>query len=216
MPDDLLTPAALVHIAALFQIAGFLVRDQVWLRTLVLTGTMLYIVYYYFAPDIPLWDAIFWSTVMGLANIYVLVKLVLERTTLALSDEEKTLYYAFASLSPGEYRRILKVAEWHDADGEAVLTHEGQPLDRLYYVLDGKVRIEKGERKFHIPPGSFIGEVAYFLKQNASATAVVEPGGRYVAVKRADLETIEKRHPAIRIALHSMLSMDMAAKVAAG
>jgi len=204
MPADLFTPAALVHIAALFTFAGFLVRDQVLLRVLLFIGTCCYIGYYYFANDPPLWEAIFWSALTGGANLLVLVQLILQRTTLALSDEEKDLYAAFAALSPGEFRRILKVATWEDAQTDAVLTVENEVCDRLYFVTNGRIRIEKGERVFHIPPGSFIGEVAYFLKKEASATAVVETGGRYVSVKRGDLEAIEKRHPAIRIALHSM------------
>lgn len=216
MPDSLFTPATLVHIAALFTFAGFLVRDQVLLRALLLIGTCCYIGYYYFANEPPLWEAIFWSTVTGGANLYVLALLIMQRTTLALSEEEKDLYAAFAALSPGEFRRILKVAKWKDATDDEHLTVEDEICDRLFFVTKGQIRIEKGERVFHIPPGSFIGEVAYFLKKEASATTVVEPGGRYVSVKRKDLEAIEKRHPAIRIALHSMLSMDMAAKVAAG
>jgi len=206
--------AILVHIAAVFYVAGFLVRDQLMLRMLILTGTLCYLVYYYLALDTPLWDAIFWSVVMGSANLYMILVLSFERTTFRMSDDEKRLYAAFDSMTPGEFRRVMKVAEWVDSDGTQKLTEEGQTCDRLYYVLDGTVTIQKGDRKFDIPSGSFIGEVAYFLKQEASATVTVADGGRYVALPRDKIASLEKKSPGIRVAIHSVLSTDMAAKVA--
>ncbi|MEL6946913.1 MAG: cyclic nucleotide-binding domain-containing protein [Pseudomonadota bacterium] len=214
MADTLGGAALLVHIAALFYVAGFLVRDQLILRMLVLLGTVCYLVYYYFALDAPLWDAIFWSLVMGAANLYMILVLLFERTTFRMTDEEMRLYAAFGSMNPGEFRRVLKVAEWSDADGKTPLTQENELCDRLYYVLDGAVTINKGGRSFDIPAGSFIGEVAYFLKQAASATVTVTKGGRYVAFSRDAIEKLEKKSPGIRIAIHSVLSADMAAKVA--
>ncbi|MEO0546566.1 MAG: cyclic nucleotide-binding domain-containing protein [Pseudomonadota bacterium] len=206
--------AILVHIAALFYVAGFLVRDQLTLRMLILLGTVCYLIYYYFALDTPLWDAIIWSVIMGCANLYMILVLAYERTTFRMTDDEKRLFAAFDTMTPGEFRRVLKVAEWVDSDGTQTLTEEGKSCDRLYYVLDGAVTIEKAERKFEIPSGSFIGEVAYFLKQSASATVSVAKGGRYVALPREKIAALEKKYPGIRIAIHSVLSADMAQKVA--
>lgn len=212
---DLTSGAAiLVHIAALFYVAGFLVRDQLTLRLLVLLGTICYIIYYWLALDTPLWDAIIWSLILGAANLYMILVLAFERTTFRMSDDEKRLFAAFDSMTPGEFRRVLKVAEWVDSDGEQPLTQENKTCDRLYYVLDGAVNIQKGERNFDIPPGSFIGEVVYFLKQEASATVTVAKGGRYVALPRDAIASLEKKSPGIRIAIHSVLSADMAQKVA--
>ena len=63
-----------VNLALLFYVLGFLARDEIWLRGLILIGTAFYLIYYYYAADTPLWDAIFASGVLGLANIYMIAQ----------------------------------------------------------------------------------------------------------------------------------------------
>ena len=49
-----------------------LTRNELLLRALLLVGTFCYIVYYYFISDAPLWDAIWASLVIGIANLFML------------------------------------------------------------------------------------------------------------------------------------------------
>lgn len=211
--DFILNNAAiLVHMASLLYVIAFLVRDQLMLRILVLIATALYIGYYYFVPEIPLWDAIFWSLVLGAANLFVTVRILLQRTTFNMTGAEKRLCDRFNTMTPGEFRRMLNIAHWDHRD--ATLTTENEPVDRLYYVLGGTVDVEKQGRTFTLPEGVFIGEVAYFLKGNASATVKVSGAPNYVYWERSELQKLEKKNSGIRIALHSLLNTDMAAKVA--
>ena len=204
----------LVHIAALFYVAGFMVRDQLILRILVFAGTLLYLAYYYWALDTPLWDAFFWSLVMGAANFWVMFQLALERTTFNMSEEEKQLFGVFEGMTPGEFRRLIKIATWHDSDGTTPLTDENQPVTNLYYVLSGPIHIDKQGQTFDLNHAAFIGEVGFFLNTNASATVTVAEGGRYISWNGDKLRALQAKHPGIRAALHSLLNADMAAKVA--
>ena len=204
--------AVLVHMASLLYVIAFLVRDQLMLRILVLIATLLYIGYYYFVPEIPLWDAIFWSLVLGAANLYVTVQILLQRTTFNMTGAEKRLCERFDTMTPGEFRRMLKIAHWDHR--EATLTQENEPVDRLYYVLSGTVDVEKQGRSFTLEAGVFIGEVAYFLKRDASATVKLFGIPNYVYWERDELQKLEQKNPGIRVALHSLLNTDMAAKVA--
>ncbi|MGI9407760.1 MAG: hypothetical protein ACR2O4_15405 [Hyphomicrobiaceae bacterium] len=214
--DDIFGNAAvLIHMASLLYVIAFLVRDQLWLRLLVLVATLLYIGYYYFVPEEPLWDAIAWSVVLGLANLYITLQIVLERTTYSLSEEEKKLYDAFDTMTPGEFRKMLKIGTWHDGDGVTRLTTENATNENLYFVLHGESVVEKSGRSFPIPERVFVGEVAYFLKCHASATVTVPRGGRYISWPRQALETLERKNPGIRVALQSLMNTDMAGKVAA-
>lgn len=213
--DNLTSDASvLVHIAAMFYVAGFLVRDQLRLRLLVLTGTTCYLGYYYLALDTPLWEAIFWSSVLGAANLFVIVQIFLERSTFNMSEEEKRVYEVFDTMLPGEFRRLLKISTFEDGEESVQLTQEGHPVDNLYYVLDGEIEVEKMGETFSIPSGAFIGEVAFFLHSDASATVSVGNNGRYVKWLGDDLRRLQKKFPGIRAALHSILNDDMAAKVA--
>ena len=121
----------LAHLAAICYALGLITRDQIILRALILLGTVFYILYYYFAPTIPLWDAIGWSVVLGLCNVYVLVQIALERTTFTMSERSKSLYQQFTMLSPGEFRRLIKIADWRAGDGVTKLTLENEVVEKV-------------------------------------------------------------------------------------
>ncbi len=207
--------AWLVHLASLLYVIAFLVREQLSLRMLVLFATGLYIAYYYFVPERPLWDAIAWSLVLGAANLMVMVSLLLQRTTYGLSQREQALFKHFHTMNPGEFRKLLKIAQWKTAGQAEILTLENQPCERLYYIVEGAAEVKKGGKVLQVRVGTFIGEVAYFLKRDASATVTLRAGGEYVCWTHGDLTNLERKNPAIRVALHQLLSSDMAAKVAA-
>ena len=52
--EQLLVSKNIVHVAALLYLVGFLFRDQLILRGLILVGDLVYILYFYFAPESPL------------------------------------------------------------------------------------------------------------------------------------------------------------------
>ena len=214
MDGLLLSTAILVHIGALFYVAGFLVRDELILRLLVLGGTGFYILYYAFHPETPLWDAIITTTILGSANLLILAIITFERTTLALSDDEKKLYQAFDTLSPGQFRKILKKAKWQTANGGESLTEEGKPLNTLYYLFDGQAEIKKGRKKFKVPSGIFLGEIAFILGSEASASVQTEKDMRYVEWDHKDLRDVMSKSPNLHNAIIALFNKDLASKLA--
>jgi CRP-like cAMP-binding protein len=204
----------LVHLAALSQVCGYLMRDQLALRVLLLIGTTLYAAYYVLYPDRPLWDAIFWSVVMGASNLWVIRAIVHDRRTHDMTEQEERLFRAFHKLTPGEFRRLMQKATFRVALKETILTEEGSFPDRLFFVMEGTVLIKKGSRAFTYMPGTFIGELSMLTEQPASATVSLPAGGRYVTWDRAELNTLLSKSPSIRLALESLLNRDMAAKLA--
>lgn len=204
----------LVHLAAFVYVLGFLVRDQLVLRGLVLFGTLLYIAYYYLHPDVPLWDAIGWSVVLGGVNLWVMWLIIRDRTHFNLSEDERQLFRAFQTLTPGEFRQVLKLAEWRTAGQKVTLTVEDETVERLYFVLDGEITIRKADRSFTVPANVFIGEIAFLLGSKASATVEVSPGTRFVQWPQQAFKHMLSRRPSLKMALDSLFNRDMAAKVA--
>ena len=213
--DGIISPAVLIHLGALLYIIGFLVRDELVLRLLVLGGTALYIFYYFLFPAEPLWDAIITSVILGLANLWVLFKIMYERTTFALSEEERQLFEAFETLNPGQFRKILRNAVWQTANGGELLCMEDQEADRLYYLISGDAEVEKGTTTFTIGASSFIGEISYILNGNYSATVRAKPGLRYVEWRSTELRQTTEKHTDLRNALVALFNRDLAAKLAA-
>ena len=204
----------LLHLAALFQIVGFLIVDQLYLRLLILVGTIFYLIFYWVAFSEPLWEAIFWSSVMGAANLFIICKLMLDRTAINMSIEEKCLYDVFKEMTPGEFRKLAKVGTWRSGADESLLTTENEMPENLYFILSGTTHINKQGNRFNLSKSLFIAEVAFYLDSEASATVTVSPDARYIAWNYEELRRLLKRNPGIRAALDSNLNKDMAKKVA--
>jgi CRP-like cAMP-binding protein len=215
MYDALFVKENIVHLGAALYLVGFLFRDQILLRLFVIAGDLVYISYFYFAPDAPLWGGVFWSAVFMLVNTVMIVRILADRTPFSMSDEEIELFRFLETLSPGEFRQLIKVGSWRTATETTVLAHENRPLEQLYYVLTGPITIEKaGSAPRVIEPRAFIGEVAFLLPKPASATVTLAPGARYVTWDKAALRRQQLRSPTLAIALSAALNRDMALKVA--
>jgi hypothetical protein len=215
MFQALLAKENIVHLGAALYLVGFLFRDQVMLRAFVIAGDLVYISSFYLAPDMPLWGGVFWSAVFTLVNVVMIARIVADRTEFHMNSEERQLFNLLGTLSPGEFRRLIKAGDWRTASEATVLAEENEPLDHLYFILAGDITIDKaGRDPLSIGPGTFIGEVAFLLPRPASATVTVGAGTRYVAWDRAALNRLQRRAPALAIALSAALNNDMAAKVA--
>ena len=210
---DLTGWAILVHMAALTQVIGYLIRDQLSLRVLLLTGTILYIAYYRLYPETPLWDAIFWGCMLGLANLISIILILRDRTGWRMNENEARLYTAFNRIGPGEFRRLMKLARFEQSTGEKVLTYEGEVPERLYFVIAGHIGIHKAGRAFSEPPGTFIGELSFLTHTPASATVMVAPGAHFVSWDRETLARVLRRKPSMKQALDMLMTQDIAAKL---
>jgi hypothetical protein len=207
----------LVHAAAMVQIAGFLMRDQIRLRALVLTGNALYATYYFLHPATPLWDAMFWSCAMLVANLVMIVVVARDRRMHAADDDTLRVFGAFGAMEPGDFRRLMRVAETGVARAPVELTRLGVRPGRLHYVIAGELTIERPDRTIVRPEGAlFIAEVGFLLGTPASATVILAPGGRYVSWDREALAGLMARRASVAQAVERALNRDMAEKIRAG
>ncbi len=214
MSSFLLSAEVFVYAALAFYVLGLLFRDELWLRGLLLIGTIFYIVYYYTATDAPLWDAIVTSTILGLVNAVMIVVVIWERTTFAMGGDTAVLYSFFKNLSPGQFRRIMKRGQLVVVDEAQTLCVEGAALDKFYFVYEGQSVIAKRGVSSDVPVGHFIGEVAFLRGVPATATVTVQPGSRYVVWAHDDLRKLMKKSPNLSNALIALLNLDLASKVA--
>lgn len=209
-----MTAGILVYAALLFQAAGFLTRDELWLRVLVVAGSLTYIAYYFWYPAEPLWGAIFASSLLTAINCALIVVILRERTLMAMSQRDAALFRQFGRFSPGQFRRIMKLASWHPAEPAMRLTTLGEKPDRLFYVSGGSLSIHKGERPIQREAETFIGEIAFLYGSPASATVETGPPAQVISWPTAELRRLMQRHPNLENAMIATLSEDMARKVA--
>jgi hypothetical protein len=212
--ENVLSAGIFVQLALLFYCLGFLARGELLLRILLLIGTGFYILYYYYASETPLWDAIFTSSVLGAVNLAMILFLALERTTFTMSRQDAEIAKAFSTMSPGQFRRMRRKAVVTTCATRTRLCTEGRPNDTLYAFVSGGVHITKGAHSFTSSERMFVGEVSYLLGGNASATVDVDAGSLVASWSFDDLNVISERSSNTINALVALFSKDMAAKIA--
>lgn len=204
----------IVHVGALFYLAGFLFRNQILLRGLIIAGDLVYIAYFFLAPATPLWGAIFWSSLFMAVNFWMIGLILAEQMHFRLSPTERQLFDALEDLTPGQFRQLLRLAHEGTADAAMVITGEGRPLDSLYFVLTGPIGIAKRGSRAVLDAGTFIGEIAFLLDRPATATVTLERGCHYFLWPAAALKQAMEAKPALGHSLRAAMNRNLAMKVA--
>ena len=212
--DDLRLSDFLVLAAAGMFVLGYLIINQILLRTMLLIGTMLYIWYYAVVDETPLWPAIWASAATGTANLIGLLSLFYRSSTWAIPNKYKDIYVHFGPLPPGDFRKLMGAAHRSVKPAGFQLTTAGSRVTTLYYVIDGAVDVEKSGSRFAIPDGIFVGEVAYLTGNCASASTYLARDSDVLEWDVATLKQRAARDPKFRLAMDAMISVDLAGKVA--
>jgi hypothetical protein len=204
--------AWLVHVAALCQLSGFLLRDQLRLRALVMLGNALYVTYYFLLP-VPLWDAMFWSAAIGTTNLVMIAVIARRRSGHAITDDALRVFATFRGMEPGDFRALMALGKIVAADAPTVLTTIGVKNDRLFYVIEGAIEIRRADRLVETRGPMFIGELGYLLDRPASATVTLAPGGRYAVWESTALRRLAARRERIALCLDRVFNRDLALKL---
>ena len=203
----------LVHIGAFLFLLAYLVRDQILLRGLIILGTVFYIGYY-FSMETPLWSALLWNSSFVVINLIMIGVIYSDRASFVMSERERKLYQVFNTLSPGEFKKLLKIADWFDGSSEEQITTEGEVPARLYFIIDGEALIAREDKKFFVGPSVFIGELAYLIKKPATATVKLTDKVVGISWKTSSLIKLLASNPQMKIAFDGLLNQDLAAKLA--
>jgi phosphoserine phosphatase RsbU/P len=120
----------------------------------------------------------------------------------------------FAAVPLAELRRLASSLREISIDQDALLFREGDDGDRFYLVAEGYLEIVKAiatadERLLRVlGPGEFVGEMS-FLNRDGRRTASVRArsAARLLEMRRSQLETLLRRHPAMAYDMARVLSM---------
>ncbi len=212
--ESLFVSQNIVHVGAMLCLLGFLFRNQLILRLLVLGGDCVYILYYYFAPEVPLWGAIFWSSMFTVVNIAMIWLIIVDEKHFSLPASERKLFDLLVDLTPGQFRKLLKAGRQEVTAAPLVITRENEPLHELYFVSAGRVVIEKGGRRVASDAKTFIGEIAFLLARSATATVTMEAGCQYCVWDSKALHRLLDGNSALKNALSAAMNRKLAEKVA--
>lgn len=204
----------LLVLGLVFKISGFAVRDELWLRLLVVSGFVCDAAYYFFRVQ-PVVPSLVSNLLLMAINFALILAIVTERTRWRMSPEDRRIYDHFQTLSPGQFRRLRRMIETRRVGPGSVLAREGQPVADLMLVLAERIVISKGGRDFPIAGPAFVGEIAFLTGHASSADVTLPEGGTVLGLDSVALHRRMARKPALRNAMVALFGTELARKVAA-
>lgn len=212
--EDLSLSDILVLAAAGMFVLGYLILNQILLRIMLLVGTALYIGYYAVVDTMPLWPAIWASIATGSANLIGLMSLLYRRSSWAIPKRYRDIYVHFKMLPPGDFRHLMKAATRVIRPSGHHLTTAGSPVETLYFVISGSVEVDKNGGRFSVEKEAFVGEVGYLTGNAASASTRLAVDSELLEWNVAKLKKRVAGDPRFGLAMDTMISLDLARKVA--
>ncbi|WP_421760398.1 Crp/Fnr family transcriptional regulator [Devosia sp.] len=201
------------HFTYLLLIVSMLMRRMVLLRSLAVASGVAKIIYrafFVFDPVSVLWEAIF-----VIVNVVQLFLIWYYEYQHSFAEDEKH----FAESMPGgvdrsAVKRLLDHAELVQFEPGATLTTEGEPVQKLMYLADGIVKIERGDRIVAIcGPGDYVGELSFLSGSPASASATVVKPTRILSFDQKKLTAAIEADAQLRRTLESALNRNLAGKL---
>jgi CRP-like cAMP-binding protein len=129
-------------------------------------------------------------------------------------EEERVRRLAFPDLPPRKVLALLDLGVWTTERTGERLIESGKSLETISLVVQGKVRIARGERILgDLVPGNFVGSALLMSGVRSDVDAVVIEPVRALRWQVTTLESYLNVNPETRIAVLSHLSRDLSEKV---
>ena len=187
---------------------SFLVKDILWLRIVSILASLFSVFYNWVIPVEPMWIPIGWNFVFVGLNLYHIAVIIYEKRPIKMAPKDKELYETlFKDLSPVEYLKISKVAQWKTfKSGETIIRQEHLVPD-LILIYNGTVDVVVENKKVaELKDGQFVGEMSFLTEKTATATCIVKHNTKCLVWKQPEFKDLLKRNPSLYYTIQSLLS----------
>ena len=187
---------------------SFLVKDILYLRILSILASLFSVFYNFYIPLEPMWLPIGWNLVFVVVNLYHIAVIIYEKRPVQMSPKEKELYETmFRGLTPVEFLKITKVAEWKQFKAPLPIIIQGKPVNDLILIYNGLVDILVNDNKVaELKDGQFVGEMSFLTEKPATATCRVSHNTECLVWPQKDFKDLLKRNPSLYFTIQSLLS----------
>ena len=187
---------------------SFLVKDILYLRILSILASLFSVLYNFYIPVEPMWLAINWNIIFVLVNIYHIAVIIYEKRPVKMSSKEKELYETmFRGLSPVEFLKITKIAQWKQFKSPLPIIQQGKPVNDLILIYNGMVDILVNDNKVaELKDGQFVGEMSFLTEKPATDTCKVSHNTECLVWPQKDFKDLLKRNPSLYFTIQSLLS----------
>lgn len=158
-----------------------------------------------------------WSGALLGVCAFLLLRNVIESRSIRFSAEERALLGSLVEdLSNSQARHLMDQGLWLAGKEGDVLTREGTPVERLYYIAEGEAKVMSGGRQVGAcRAGDLVGELSVLSGETASATVVLTGPARFWCAPAANLRPYVEANEDIRRALEHGFATALKAKLRA-
>ena len=125
-----------------------------------------------------------------------------------MAPKDKELYETlFRDLSPVEYLKVTKIAEWKKFKAVDTLIREAHLVTDLILIYNGTVDVmAKGKKVAQLKDGQFVGEMSFLTEKSATADCVVKHDTECLMWKQPEFKELLKRNPSLYYTIQGLLS----------
>ena len=187
---------------------SFLVKDILWLRIVSILASLFSVFYNWVIPVEPMWITIGWNFVFVGLNLYHIAVIIYEKRPIKMAPKDKELYEnLFKDLSPVEYLKITKIANWKKFNAGDTLIRESHMVTDLILIYNGTVDVAVDSKKVaELKDGQFVGEMSFLTEKLATATCIVKHNTECLVWKQPEFKELLKRNPSLYYTIQSLLS----------
>ena len=155
-----------------------------------------------------MWLAINWNIVFVAVNLYHIAVIIYEKRPIKMAPKDKELYETlFKDLSPVEYLKVTKIAEWKKFKAGDILIRESHMVTDLILIYNGTVDVMvKGKKVAQLKDGQFVGEMSFLTEKSATATCVIKHDTECIMWKQPEFKELLKRNPSLYYTIQGLLS----------
>ena len=187
---------------------SFLVKDILWLRVVSILASSFSVFYNWVIPVDPMWLAINWNFIFISLNLYHIAILIYEKRPIKMDEKNTELYETlFNELTPVEYLKISKVADWQKFKVGEKIIQQGTLVADLVLIYNGTVSIIVEDTEVAtLKDGQFVGEMSFLTEKPATATCTVKHDTECLVWKQREFKDLLKRNPSLYFTIQSLLS----------
>ena len=194
---------------------SFLVKDIFWLRVVSILASLFSVLYNYIIPVEPMWLAINWNFIFVSVNLYHIAVILYEKREIKMDEKNEELYTTlFKEMTPVEYLKISRAAQWKVFKSGEVITREQHLVQDLVLVYNGAVDVVvNNEKVTELRDGEFVGEMSFLTEKSATATCIVKHDSECLVWKQREFKELLKRNPSLYFTIQSVLSAQVSDKL---
>ena len=203
----------LLNVGYFSNLVALAFREILWIRVLLTLGYLLrFITQYIFENNI---NTSIWMIIFVVINLYQIITIINERRKRYIEPKIIDLYETvFKSLTSYEFLKFWKSGKIKQVEKDFKIIERETKLNSIILLLNGQVRVQKkGTHIINLPRGSFLGEMSFITKDNASADVIADDDVSYIEWTNEELMKIKANNKDFWTKIQNILLNDLIIKI---